>query len=553
MFADGVSMRSQRQGRGRYLGRLDDALLLGVLRYFPGPSLCGVSATCRQLLCFAWHEELWRDLVLNGANGNFSFRANWRRTFATSYVASSAGAKESKDEAAHPARGASAPSAPSAPSTGAACAAFACAEAVTLASRTYSDALFLPWYFASLPIDPSWVVRDNVDRPSARSLSVADFVRDYDGPGRPCVLRDVVTEWEAFKSWTPESLCERFGDRRFNVGGYPMRLKDYFAYAEAVHDDQLLYLFDKNFAKTAPALADEYQVPAYFQEDLFSALGARRPHYRWLIAGPKRSGSSWHVDPNRTSAWNACIRGRKKWIMFPPHVQPPGVEASADGTTVQAPVSLIEWFHNFYRFCARTGANAAAVAASGAAAETVPSAALAAGAGAAAAGTTRTAQRVWPVEFVQEAGDMVFVPRGWWHVVLNLEDTIAITQNFVSSSNLVDVIDYTRQGGEVVSGVPEADVADLSQRFSDAVEQAHPGLIARRREATRSLRDAEDGTNGSKRSSPSVAAVVGTTGAKRARKKQGPAPTTAGNGSSSSSSSPAPVGESSGGFSFNFF
>lgn len=34
--------------------------------------------------------------------------------------------------------------------------------------------------------------------------------------------------------------------------------------------------------------------------------------------------------------------------MYPPHVVPPGVHPSADGADVAAPVSLVEWFLNFY-------------------------------------------------------------------------------------------------------------------------------------------------------------------------------------------------------------
>ena len=67
------------------------------------------------------------------------------------------------------------------------------------------------------------------------------------------------------------------------------------------------------------------QVPDCFEDDLFSVLKEQRPDHSWLIWGPSRSGSSFHKDPNGTSAWNAVVRGSKKWIMYPPHVAPPGM------------------------------------------------------------------------------------------------------------------------------------------------------------------------------------------------------------------------------------
>lgn len=64
--------------------------------------------------------------------------------------------------------------------------------------------------------------------------------------------------------------------------------------------------------------------------------------------GPEKSGSSFHKDPNSTSAWNAVIRGSKKWILYPPSIIPPGVHQSPDQSEVATPVSLVEWFLNFY-------------------------------------------------------------------------------------------------------------------------------------------------------------------------------------------------------------
>lgn len=108
-----------------------------------------------------------------------------------------------------------------------------------------------------------------------------------------------------------------------------------------IREQSPMYLFDNDFAEKAPVLLQEYEVPTYFKEDFFSLLGPKdRPSFRWILIGPPKSGSSFHKDPNATSAWNGLISGMKKWILFPPDVVPPGVFPSDDGWEVTTYVHI---------------------------------------------------------------------------------------------------------------------------------------------------------------------------------------------------------------------
>ena len=95
----------------------------------------------------------------------------------------------------------------------------------------------------------------------------------------------------------PDETC---GNESVIAGPINMPLKEYYNYSDNTHEESPLYVFDKRFADKIPALAQDYTVPEYFNEDLFKIIGSERPDYRWIIIGPARSGSNFHIDPNAT-------------------------------------------------------------------------------------------------------------------------------------------------------------------------------------------------------------------------------------------------------------
>ena len=362
---------------------LNDTLVLELLAWADGPSLAALCVASGSLRCFASFEELWKGVALERAAASgvplrYS-HSSWKATILER-------------------------------------------ERCDVTRRLFSDVLYHPQRLvAAGPLGRSIDASDrgSCARAAAADLTVERFVAEFETAGVPLIIEGGCGVDAAKPLWDRAELLSRFGDRRFHVGGHAFDLRAFLAYASANNDEQPLYLFDSRFGEAAPELLEEYEPACYFGDDLFDLLseeGAeRRPDKRWIIVGGARSGSAWHVDPNGCSAWNATLRGRKRWLFFPPSVTPPGVRRSADGNDLVAPVSLAEWAHGFYA-------------------------------------EARAHPRF--VEATTGPGDLVFIPRGWWHSVVNLDDyTVALTHNFCSPRGLASTLGLLRRAPHLVAGL----------------------------------------------------------------------------------------------------
>ena len=89
-------------------------------------------------------------------------------------------------------------------------------------------------------------------------------------------------------------------------------------------------------------------------------------------------------------------------------------------------------------------------------------------------------------------GEVLHVPSGWWHLVVNLEPGIAITQNFVPEAHLPKVLDFLKNKSDQVSGFIR-DIEDPYELFVQKLKASHSDLLAG------ALAELEKSTTGKKR------------------------------------------------------
>ncbi|KAI1382215.1 Clavaminate synthase-like protein [Hypoxylon crocopeplum] len=397
-FASGPTAR---QSLGS-LGRLPDEMILQVLEHLDTQSLKDLGFTCRFLYAFCELDELWKALFLETSSEPLVWKGSWKGT----HLKAPSGWRARID-----------------------------------CSKVFSDVIHRPFACAHVALEKYSSGIPEVNQITRfEQLSYDAFAQSWSG--KPFILTDCIQRWPVYNDWSIQELNRGYSNIEFRAEAVDWPFSVYHQYMSNNDDESPLYLFDKGFAEKMNIQIGHgkdaaYGPPECFGPDLFELLGEERPAHRWLIIGPERSGSTFHKDPNATSAWNAVLEGSKYWIMFPPTAQVPGVYVSEDSSEVTSPLSIAEWLLEFH---------AEARALRGC------------------------------VEGVCKAGEILHVPSGWWHLVVNLEAGIALTQNFVPKSHLADVLSFLRDKPDQVTGF-KRDIESPYDLFVGRLKTHYPDFL----------------------------------------------------------------------------
>jgi Cupin-like domain/F-box-like len=444
--------------RGRHpASMLSDEAWFHVLEFCSDQDLGRVVQVCRYLYAAASEPELWRDALLRTLHPSSP-----AASASTTKVITRSGPswKDTLIQTLYPER-------------------YTGPHRPIPVRGVYSDYLYRLHSCRSFAIPPSWReatqrYRTAVPRVAWQDMTSEKFEQEFERTNRPVVIEGAAKAWRAFDRWRdPSYLLKQTEGQSFRATSGAAALPGQFemqAYLQYCQFDSLeeapLYLFDRAALSPSSALwndcmPDLHRTCPYFDpnregsgHDLFRVLGeGARPDHTWLIVGPRRSGSVFHIDPNGTHAWNASIVGSKFWIFYPPGVTPPGVHPSRDGDHVALPLSLGEWIFQFWDDHEDRKQTAAPL------------------------------DR--PLECTTREGDVLFVPHGWWHLVVNLDDlNIAVTHNYASESNLSSVLKFLDAKRDQVSGcrdrpdsikpenLYEAFVSKMKERYPEMTEQA---------------------------------------------------------------------------------
>ena len=179
--------------------------------------------------------------------------------------------------------------------------------------------------------------------------------------------------------------------RTFHVEGHTMLMADFIegiVHLAGEHvgpSEPPPYLFEAEFVAANPDFMEGVKSIANVVQGIDGVeVGNREAPRVQFYLGAAGTGAPWHFH---NAAFNALAYGRKRWLILPP------------GDSLYSAEPAMEYLQGddyARRVAERDGA-----------ADAVP-------------------QPIPPLEFIQEAGDLIYIPMGWSHATVNIEASVGV-------------------------------------------------------------------------------------------------------------------------------
>lgn len=343
-----------------------------------------------------------------------------------------------------------------------------------------------------------------VERVDGKILTARSFVENYAIPGtsKPVLLLNIVEDWAAFLTWRTQDekpnyklLGDTFGSCQVPVIDCgPATLpadgeqaddvftqvractaKDYFTWASnqqtkrglsnvqgdscvignscahveemgcpaKCHEgsleglDRLFYLKDWHFVEACHTcnILVPYTAPEYLASPIHDWLNlyldkecAGKNDYRFCYIGVAGTSTLLHHDVMFSHSWSANICGQKRWIFFPPEASEGLLNSRGEAILSTIPGKRpSDWASKFPNL-----------------------------------------EEAWScrLEVIQEPGELMFVPSGWYHEVENLTDAVSINHNWLNATNAAQVWEFLKKE---LAAVHDA-ISDVRDSFDSSLD-----------------------------------------------------------------------------------
>lgn len=236
------------------------------------------------------------------------------------------------------------------------------------------------------------LVPETIER--REGLSRSEFLEQYYVKNQPVILTGIMQNWTAPTRWTPEYLKANYGqvevevqmnrnadrlyERKLDQHRQKMLLQDYVDLVFANQSGNDCYMVANNHNLDRPELQGLLEDIEFFPEFLDPTDRQGRMFF-WF--GPAGTVTPLHHDPMNLLL--AQVQGRKLVKMISPHQTP--------------------WIYNYQGVFSEVDIDNPDY-------DRYP-----------------LFQKVRPIEFVLEPGEVLFIPVGWWHYVRSLEVSISLS------------------------------------------------------------------------------------------------------------------------------